>query len=73
MTYHSVYDIKNNQLIIDLPETFKHKKKVLVTVNDVINSRDAKLLLMQQAVNDPLFIADANEVNEDFSSIDNEN
>lgn len=72
MTLRQVCDIKNNQLIINLPAKFKNTKKVLVIVDDSIDSKAEKLLLLKQAVNDPLFMADIKEVNDDFGAIDHE-
>jgi hypothetical protein len=36
-------------------------------------SRAEKIELMKQASNDPLFLADMNEINEDFGFVDHEN
>ena len=38
MTLRKVFNNKNNQLIIDLPESFRDKKQVLVIVDDNFNS-----------------------------------
>lgn len=73
MTIKHIYEINNNnQLIITLPDTFKNKKKVLVTVDDLIDSKAFKLELLKQASNDPLFLSDIKEINDDFNHIDNE-
>lgn len=73
MTMSRIYDINNNQIVIELPKTFLGKKKVMVTINDIDEKKDQKNLIMKHALNDPLFVADLNEVNDDFSAIDNEN
>lgn len=72
MRLRRVCDIKNNQLIINLPDGFKGKNKVLVIVDDSIDPKFEKMALMKQASNDPLFLADLKEIEEDFGKIDNE-
>ena len=72
MTLRKIVDIINNQLIITLPENFRGKKKVLVTVDDSISTTAEKLLLLKSAASDPLFLADIKEIGNDFGSIDNE-
>jgi hypothetical protein len=72
MTVRRLYSIRNNQLIIDLPDNFKGKQKVMVTLEDHIDSKAEKLELLQKASKDPLFIADIKEVNDDFGAIEND-
>lgn len=72
MTYRQVCNIENNQLIINLPDNFRDKKKVLVIVDDSVDTKASKLLLLKEAANDPLFMADIKEVNDDFGDIDHE-
>ena len=48
MTFKQVYDIKNNQLVITLPDSFKNKKKVLVIVDVLIDVITDKLALLKQ-------------------------
>ena len=73
MTLKHIYEISNNnQLIITLPDTFKNKKRVLVTVDDLIDSKTLKMELLKQASNDPLFLSDIKEINDDFNHIDSE-
>ena len=72
MTVRQVYNIRNNQLIIDLPDTFKGKQKVMVTLDDHVDSKAEKLVMLQKASKDPLFMADIKEVNDDFGAIENE-
>lgn len=69
MTHRHIYEISNNQLIINLPIEFKNKKKVLVTINDDIDSRASKLALLKEASIDPLFLSDIKEINNDFKDI----
>lgn len=66
MTLRQVYTVKNNRLVIDLPAGMRGRKKVLVTVEDALDEREEKLLLMAQAASDPLFLADVKEVADDF-------
>lgn len=72
MALKQIYDIHDNQLIINLPESFKNKKRVLVIVDDIVDEATEKLLLMKQAAADPLFLADIQEVQEDFDGVDPE-
>lgn len=43
-----------------------------MVVENTYDEKEKKLLLIQQAVNDPLFMADISEVNDDFKHIDKE-
>jgi hypothetical protein len=70
MTLRQIYTVKNNRLTIDLPAGMKNRKRVMVTVEDVVGSHDEKLLMMAEAAKDPLFLADLEEVNDDFKDID---
>ncbi|MGB3077943.1 MAG: hypothetical protein WBB31_02605 [Saprospiraceae bacterium] len=73
MTIKRIYEINsNNQVVINLPDDFKHSKRVLVTVEDSIDNRASKLEFLKQASIDPLFLSDIMEINEDFSHIDSE-
>ena len=72
MTVRQVYNISNNQLVIELPEKFKGKEKVMVTLDDHVDSKVEKLLMLQKASEDPLFILDIKEINDDFGAIENE-
>ena len=73
MTYTKTYEVKNNnQLIIQLPDHFKTKRKVKVTIEDVEDEPDNKIDLIMKAAKDPLFLADINEISKDFEIIDNE-
>ncbi len=64
MTIRQICDVKDHQLTIHLPDSFKNK--VLVIVDDAVDARAEKLSLLKQAANDPMFLADMKEVNEDF-------
>lgn len=70
MTVRRLCNIRNNQLIIDLPENFRGKQKVMVTHEYHVDSKAEKLVMLQKASKDPLFIADIKEVNDDFGAIE---
>ena len=73
MIFEKTYEIqKNNQLIIKLPERFKSKKRVRITIEDVDDDRNAKLDLLKKASKDPLFLSDIQEVKDDFQYSDRE-
>ena len=71
MTWTKVIDMQKDQLILDLPDTFR-SKKVRVVVEDIGESWATKMQLMKLAQNDPLFLADLEEVQTDFDFTDNE-
>ena len=74
MIVKQVYTIENkSHLMINLPENFRTKKQILVVLDDSVDNRTTKLDLMKKAVKDPLFIADIDEVSNDFKHIDNDN
>jgi hypothetical protein len=73
MSHRNIYEVNDNQLIINLPKEFKNKMKVLVTIDDVTDSNAAKLLMLKQAATDPLFLSDVEEVRNDFDLVDSEN
>jgi hypothetical protein len=72
MVYSQIYEIENNELKLILPLSFKNKTKVLVTIDDKVNSIDEKIELMKLAASDPLFLEDINEVMNDFKFSDAE-
>jgi len=71
MTYRQTIRVTDNTLVIKLPYEFKDKQ-VVVTVDDMGSSQKDKLSLMQQAAQDPMYLADLNDVNDDFKNIDHE-
>ncbi len=73
MSHRNIYEVNDNQLIINLPKEFKNKMKVLVTIDDVTDSYANKLLMLKQAATDPLFLSDVEEVRNDFDLVDSEN
>ena len=73
MTYRKTYEVqKNNQLIIDLPDQFKMKRKVMVIIEDIDDEQEDKIDLIKKASKDPLFLADLAEISADFENIDKE-
>ena len=72
MTYKQICTVKNNQIIITLPPNFENKKQVTVVIDDVIDSRAQKLQLLKEATDDPLFLADVDEIQRDFDASDDE-
>jgi len=75
MTYSQLYKITDTQLIITLPAFFKDKQ-VMVTVDDIVISKaspaNEKMALMKVAAQDPLYLSDLKEVNDDFGSFEHE-
>jgi|TARA_R100000027_G_C2197850_1_gene78969 hypothetical protein len=66
------YKVKDNQLIIDLPNTFDEISSVIVTIEEDLNDHQKKIELMKKASKDPLFLADIKEVNNDFKFADSD-
>lgn len=67
MTYEKTYEIQNNnQLIINLPNSFKSSKRVKVTVKEIDLDRSEKIEMVKEASSDPLFLSNVAEINEDF-------
>jgi hypothetical protein len=67
MTVRQKYRIKDDQLIIELPEELKSSgKEIIVTIEDVSDSKINKVEIMKKAANDPLFLKDIEEINSDF-------
>lgn len=73
MTHKQTYEIqKDNRLIIDLPSRFRNKKRVRVTIEDIDEEIDTRIIHLKKASMDPLFLADIEEVSSDFMNIDKE-
>jgi hypothetical protein len=73
MTFEKTYEINgDNKIIIHLPESFKSKKKVRVTVEDLDTSRKEKIVKLANASKDPLFQEDIIEITKDFQHSDGE-
>lgn len=61
-----------SQLMIHIPEKFRNKRRILVVLDDSIDTKSDKMLLMSQASKDPLFLADIDAISSDFRNIDSE-
>ena len=73
MIVKQVYNTDNKkQLLINLPDSFRKKRRVLVVLDDSVDTKADKLELMKSAKNDPLFQADIEEISNDFGVIDSE-
>lgn len=73
MTFEKTFEVlQNNQLIIDLPEKFKSGKKVRVIIEDIDETREMKIAMLQKASTDPLFLSDIAETSSDFENSDYE-
>ena len=61
---------------IQLPTTqvckVTNKQQVTVVIEDVIDTKAQKLEQLKAALNDPLFLADIKEVQNDFDAVDPE-
>ena len=67
MTVKQKHRIKGDQLIIELPEELKSSgKEIIVTIEDVSESKMARIELMKKAATDPLFLKDIEEIFSDF-------
>ena len=72
MTYKIICPVKNNQVIVTLPWDFKDKELVTIYVDDEVDTKSRNLETLKMALNDPLFLADIKEIQQDFDSIDHE-
>jgi hypothetical protein len=73
MIVKQIYNTDNKtQLMINLPEAFRHKRRILVVLDDSVDTKTEKLDLMKKASIDPLFLADIDSVSKDFRNIDSE-
>ena len=72
MTYKQVCKVTNNQVVINLLPNFVNKQQVTVVIEDVIDTKAQKLEQLKAALNDPLFLADIKEVQNDFDAVDHE-
>jgi len=71
MPVEQILDVpENGTLTIQLPGFLKGSKRVKVVIDEVNESREEKIALLQQAANDPLFLADMQEVNKDFEGVE---
>lgn len=73
MIVKQIYTTENqSQILINIPESFRGRKYILVVLDDSVDSRAAKLELMKKASNDPLFLSDIEEISSDFKNVDSE-
>ncbi len=66
---------KNHQIVIEVPESIHENQMmevILLFKETPKNSRTDKLAQLQASQHDPLFLADLQEINDDFAHIDNE-
>ncbi len=66
---------KNHQIVIEVPADIDEDQMmevILLFKNTPKNKRAEKLAQLKEAQHDPLFLADLQEVNDDFAHIDNE-
>lgn len=73
MTFEKTYNVQgNNQLVINLPERFKSRKRVRVIIEDIDENRDAKIEMLKKASTDLIFLSDIIEISSDFENSDSE-
>lgn len=61
---------ENGQVTIQLPSQLTKNKRVKIVIEEIDEDREKKLALLKQAANDPLFLADMEEVARDFDGIE---
>jgi len=62
MTYKMVCEVKNNQVVLTLPDDLRDKKEVTIIIDDEVDNRYLKFEALKSASSDPLFLADVLEV-----------
>jgi hypothetical protein len=72
MKVSHIYEVTNNRIIIDLPDSLKNQKSIRVTMENTL-SKQEKITQLSFSANDPLFQADIKSVQDDFQDIDFEN
>jgi hypothetical protein len=73
MIVKQIYNTDNkNQILINLPDSFKRKKRILVVIDDSVDTKADKMELMKIASIDPLFLADIVSISKDFRNVDTE-
>ena len=70
MTYRTTGRVKGNRVVVALPPYFPENKEVTITIDDALDVRTEKMNLLKKAVQDPMFLADIREIQEDFEDID---
>ncbi len=70
MTLRKIVEIpQSHQLVINLPDGFQTKGKVLVTIDDIPETTSQKMDAMLAASKDPIYLSDMQEVNKDFDHL----
>ena len=72
MTYKTTGRVKGNRVVVALPPYFTENKEVTITIDDALDVRSEKMNLLKKAAQDPIFLADIREIQEDFENIDPE-
>ena len=73
MVLKQIYNTDNkNQILINLSDSFKRKKRILVVIDDSVDTKTDKMDLMKIASKDPLFLADIVSISKDFRNVDTE-
>jgi hypothetical protein len=60
------------QIVVNLPDSFRKKRRVLVVLDDSVDSYPEKMVLMKKAKDDLLLQADIQEIAHDFRATDSE-
>ena len=73
MIVKQIYNTEHKkQILVNLPENFRRKRRVLVVLDDSVDTRAEKIEIMKKAKNDPLFQADIEEISREFGASDRE-
>ncbi len=72
MTYRTTGRVKDNRVLVSLPAYFPDNKEVTITIDDAVDVRSEKMNLLKKAAQDPIFLADVREVQDDFDKIDHD-
>ena len=72
MKVSHIYEVTNNRIIIELPDSLKNQKTIRVTMENTLSKQD-KINQLSLSANDPLFQADMKSVQDVFQDIDFEN
>lgn len=67
MPIEQIVDVPaNGQLTIQLPSALKNQKRVKLIIDEVDDSLETKIRLLEKAAQDKDFLSDLKEVNKDF-------
>ncbi len=71
MAIEQIIDVPaNGKLLIEIPGSQKNKTKLKIIINELDDTLESKIALLRNAIRDPDFLADMEEVNMDFEFID---